>query len=141
MHFYLNPCILSSITFLMLTNYCSLANNKEWWNFIGWKFNSHTINLSKFSSKIANYGIKNLRGTAWCKSSYFELISMKTWAWLVLMLQELKIFRGNKFSYYFQTSVICDKMPFNGVHYGNWGETTSCMLCMQFWFGLQHKML
>ena len=31
-----------------------------------------------------------------------------------MMLQELKIHRGNKFSYYFQASVVCDKMPFNG---------------------------
>ena len=31
-----------------------------------------------------------------------------------MMLQELKIHRGNKFSYYFHASVVCDKMPFNG---------------------------
>ena len=30
------------------------------------------------------------------------------------MVQELKIHRGNKFSNYFQASVVCDKMPSNG---------------------------
>jgi len=31
------------------------------------------------------------------------------------MLQELKIHRWKKLSYYFQASLVCDKIPFNGV--------------------------
>ena len=42
------------------------------------------------------------------------------------MLQELKIHRGNKLSHYFQASVVCDSMPFDGVTETKEGRPAQC---------------